>query len=438
MSTRIEFGTDGIRGRAGRAPISPEVGVAVGRAAARLARENGGRRVLVARDTRPSGEMLEAAVTAGVAGEGLDCLLAGVLPTSGVSVALHTGLADAGVMITASHNPVGDNGFKVFGRGGAKLDDAGVAQVEAWVAEVAGTLGAPTDEVGDVAVAQEEAWDAWEAAVQGAVGSPHAFAGRRVAIDLANGALAPAAPWLLRTFPADWIVIGGGTGTINDGVGSEHLDALQRAVSVHGCDIGIAVDGDGDRCRIVDERGHAVPGDAVAWLLARAGGVSGLAVTVMSNGALEPSLPGVRIVRTPVGDRHLREAMIAHDLPLGSEESGHVLFGDFPAGDGLVTGLRVAALALAAGSASDAFSGFAPLPRRLGKVAVSRRPPLESLAPLMRAKQEGEARLGPHGRVFLRYSGTEDYLRLLIEGAEQSVVDDVIEEVRRAALEVLS
>lgn len=430
----VAFGTDGIRGIAGRWPCTPEVGVRVGRAAARLARSADGTRVLVGRDTRRSGEMLEAAVTAGITAAGADCLLAGVIPTSGVALGLAAGLADVGVVLTASHNPASDNGFKILGPGGTKLDDETTARVEGWLRE-------PPDDsehLGDVASAQQDAWGAWESAVTAAIGDTGALRGRRIAVDLANGALVPASEWLLQAVPAEWIVIGGGTGTINDGVGSEHLGALQQAVTVHGCAAGLAFDGDADRCRVVDERGEIVSGDAVAWLLARARQAKGLAVTVMSNGALERSLPGVRVVRTPVGDRHLREAMDAHGLDLGSEESGHVLFADFPAGDGLVTGLRTLTAALAARSVSAAFAGFAPLPRWLGKVRVGRRPPLHTVEPLEQARRAGEATLGSHGRVFLRYSGTEHVLRILVEGESEAKVTRVAEEIRRVATEVLA
>lgn len=428
----MKFGTDGIRGRAGRSPCTPEVGVAVGRAAARLARAHGGGRVVVGRDTRPSGEMLEAAVVAGVAGEGLECLLTGVIPTAGIGVALSAGIADVGVVVTASHNPVTDNGFKILGPGGSKLDDDAIARVEGWLA------ADPTevDEVGDIAVAQAECWSAWEEALRQRV-DPAPLAGRRIAVDLANGALSPAVEWLLQSFPAEWVVIGAGEGTINQGVGSEHLGALQAVVREQRCALGLAFDGDGDRCRVVDERGEIVPGDAVAWFLARALGVGGLAVTVMSNGALEKCLPGVRMVRTPVGDRHLREAMDAHGLELGSEESGHVLFHDFPAGDGLLTGLRFASLILGDAPVSERLAGFAPLPRQMGKIAVGHRPPLDQVAALVQARAEGEAALGPHGRVFLRYSGTEDVLRILVEGEPAQEVARVAEHVTRVAAEAL-
>ena len=431
--THVAFGTDGIRGRAGTFPCTVEVGLQVGRAAARLARALGGDRVLIGRDTRPSGPALEAAVAAGAAAQGARVLLAGILPTSGVAVALHAGLGDVGVVLTASHNPAHDNGFKVLGPRGRKLDDDEQRRVEAWIAE-SPEGGAPP---GGVEAVAEQATEAWWRGVRAAAPDPELLRGRRIAIDLAHGALAPHADRLRATFPADWVVVGAGEGTINDAVGSEHLASLQRAVREHGCEAGLAFDGDADRCRVVDERGEIVPGDAVAWFLARARGARTLAVTVMSSGALEASLEGVRVLRTPVGDRHLREAIDAQGADLGSEESGHVLFADFPAGDGLVTGLRLLGAALPQGSLSAAFSGFRPLPRRLEKVRVARRPPLDTVAELREAASAGEAALGAHGRVYLRYSGTEPVLRVLVEGADAATVDAVADRVVEVAERVL-
>ncbi len=425
---KVEFGTDGIRGEAGAWPITPEVGRAVGRAAALLANASGGRRVVIGRDPRPSGGALARAVAAGVAGVGGVALDAGMVPTAATGLAVHGGLADAGVMITASHNPQDDNGFKVLGPGGRKLDDAACAAVEAWLAEPADAQGSATP--ADVSA---EVGDLWRRSVLRAVPDRGALHGRKVAIDLANGAGTAALPWLSDALGCALVLVGTG-GPVNGDCGSEHPGALAAAVRQQGCDGGFALDGDGDRCRVVDEQGRLVPGDAVTWLLARASGADGVAVTVMSNGALERLLPGVRVVRTPVGDRHLAKAMAAHGLPLGAEESGHVLFHDHPAGDGLVAGLR----ALIAGwsgspSLSQAFAGFVPLPRRLAKVKVGSRPPLAEVAPLQALRREAESRLGPHGRVFLRYSGTEPVLRILVEGEPEDEVERALYVVTEAA-----
>lgn len=427
----VAFGTDGIRGPAGVHPITAEVGVAVGRAACRLAVALGGSRVVIARDTRPSGPELAAAVAAGVGQAGGTSLDAGVVPTSAVSLAVHAGEADVGVMVTASHNPEADNGFKILGAQGRKLDEAAVAAVEAWIA--AG--GAEVDGASHHDVSAGIS-DLWRRAVQHAVPDLSALADRRIAVDLANGAGRAALPWLSSWLPG--VVPVGTDGPINGGCGSEHLEALSALVVERGLDAGIALDGDGDRVRIVDERGVPVDGDAVIWLLARHRGASAIAATVMSGGALDKELPGVRVVRTAVGDRHVREAMDRESLALGGERSGHLLFDDVPAGDGLIAGLRALVAAWSGHEQlSAAFAAFVPLPSQLGKVEVRQRPDLDTIEPLNAIRAAAAERLGPHGRVFLRYSGTEPVLRILVEGDDAAVVSSVAESVAAVAREVL-
>jgi phosphoglucosamine mutase len=432
----IRFGTDGVRGHAGTAPITAEGGLAIGQAAAQLAFELGTGRVLLARDTRPSGPALEAAVAAGILSRGGQSLLAGVLPTAGVGVCLDAELADVGVMITASHNPSEDNGFKIIGRRGRKLDASQIAKVEQWMAQ--GTTTADSG-FGQMQAFHEDAWGTWLDALSRATQGRSALAGQRIAIDLAHGAAAPSARWLAEQTEVDWVILGDGSGVVNDGVGSENLAHLGRVVVDQGCVAGFAVDGDADRCRLVDEQGCPVPGDAVTWLLARSMSATDIAVTVMSNGALELSLPETRVVRTPVGDRFLREAMDRDHLQLGAEESGHVLFDDYPSGDGLVTGLRALTALLSSGvAASEVLSGFVPLPRRLTKVPVSTRPPLDEVDVIVTARAQELQGLGPGGRVFLRYSGTESYMRVLVEGREARAVAEVSDRMTQVCEKALS
>jgi len=427
------FGTDGIRGPSGRPPITVETGLAVGRAAARLAAEAGGELVVIGRDTRPSGAALQAAVAAGVAGQGLRAVVAGVIPTSGVATVAAAYPGATGVVVTASHNPAGDNGFKVLAPGGRKLTDGERQRVEGW-------LDAPPgpSSVGRVDEAAEDVRQAYTVALRRAAGDLRPLAGRRIAVDLANGAATALAGWLAEAVPAHLVLVGGGEGPINEDCGAVHPERLAAAVRESGCAGGIALDGDADRCVLVDEHGVVVPGDALAWWLATATAAPVLAVTVMSSAALEPSLPGVRVIRTPVGDRHLQRAIREEGAALGCEESGHVLFADgLPAGDGLVTGLRALASALERkGSVSAAMGGFTPFPRRLTRVPVTDRRTLQGIAPLQDAVGDAEAALGPGGRVFLRYSGTEPVLRLLVEGADEAVVARVSETLTRAAREV--
>lgn len=312
----MRFGTDGIRGPAGRSPIDRDGARAVGAAAARWALGRGGV-VLVGRDTRPSGDELAGEVMQGVlqaGGRPLDC---GVLPTPALQAAV-AALGDAGVMVTASHNPADDNGFKVLGPGGHKPNDAETADLESWLATPAVGCG------GAVAVATNEAVAAWAATFARALGDPSPLRGRRVAVDCANGAAAAVRGAVGALLPGVEILwLSTGDGVINAGVGSEHPEALAARVRAEGLDAGFAVDGDGDRCVVVDEAGRVVPGDALLWRLAVDRGARRLVVTVMSNTALEASLPGVEVVRTPVGDRHVAAAL--GDAPVGGEESGHVL-----------------------------------------------------------------------------------------------------------------
>ncbi len=428
----IRFGTDGIRGRAGESPITEAVAAAVGRAAARWARGAGGEAVIVGRDTRPSGAALEGAVAAGVAAEGLIARVGGVLPTPGVAAAVAAEAGATGVVITASHNPEADNGFKVLGPGGRKPTDSETAQIEGWIAAPEPSRGG-----GRVEVCPDRLAARYTAALGAALGDLSALTGRRVAIDLARGAGVATAPWLRAALPCDLVVIGDDRGAINDGCGALHPDELARVVRAEGCFGGVAIDGDGDRCVLLDALGRIVDGDALAVWLTRALHAPVLAVTVMSNAAVESALPGVRVVRTPVGDRHLQAAIAEHGATLGVEASGHALFVDgLPAGDGLLTGLRALALAAARGlSIADAVADFRPFPSRLLKVPVSDRRALED-TPIAAAARAGEVRLGPGGRVFIRYSGTEPLLRILVEGRDADEVARVGDAVRDAALEV--
>jgi phosphoglucosamine mutase len=431
----ISFGTDGIRGPFGEFPIVPEVAHRVGRAALKLAKRLGGDSVLVVRDPRPSGVALARAVAAGVLDAGGVARDGGVAPTSAVQNAVSQGLATVGVMITASHNPEADNGFKLLGARGRKLDEDSVAAVERWLDDA---------EPPSRPVAIEDVADAvrmaWIASVKANVGDLSPLVGKRIALDMANGALAASKDLLSEVLPAGLEVVWLGTkGAVNDGVGSEHLAHLCAQVKAHGCAGGIAVDGDADRCRVVDELGHEVPGDAVLWRLAMDLAVTGLAVTVMSNGALERQLPGVRVVRTAVGDTAVRVAMDKEGLPLGGEESGHVLFAEHAGGDGLLCGLRTLAAAFRGGSTlSQAFSSFEPLPRKITKVRARSQLPLDKLVAVQRARLVGLERLGPHGRVFLRYSGTEPVLRILVEGEPSAAVEAVSASVTSAATMALT
>lgn len=431
----IRFGTDGIRGEAGRWPLTAEVALRVGRGAVRLAREQGAERVMIARDTRPSGPMLSYAVAAGVAAEGGEAVLAEVLPTAGLMANLAAGAAEVGIMVTASHNPAPDNGFKVVYRQGRKLSDEDSAQFEGWL-----TLE-PEDRLpGSVRGDALGARQVYQRALDQVAPPSSSLQGVRVAVDLANGAARITKRWLRERYPGvEWIFRGCEDGVINQGVGSEHPDSLGQAIREKGCDFGFAVDGDADRCVLLDERGEVVPGDVLTWWLATRLQVRSLAVTVMSTGALEQALTGVRIERTPVGDRHLMHAMRQQGLSLGCEESGHVLFSDgLPGGDGVLTGLKALALATSGVPLSEQLADFVPFPRKTGRVRTSARPPIESLESLQRAIEAAPGRLGPGGRVLVRYSGTEPVMRLLVEGPEPRAVAQILDELSEIAREALA
>lgn len=433
----VKFGTDGIRGLAGVPPCTPEIARAIAFAVSRALRL-GERSALIARDTRESGPALELGLVAGFADARVPVFSLGVLPTSGLAAVLRASSdVGAGVMLTASHNPAQDNGFKVLGPGGQKLTDAENAAIEAELVKAMAVARPPSTARVDYGAADRGA-ETWFEALDAAAGpSAAALIGRRIVVDLANGAVIAAVPWL-DALPCEIIAIGR-SGLINDHVGSEHPDALIAAVLEHGADAGLAVDGDGDRCRLVDETGQIIDGDALAWLLAVGRGVTKLAVTVMSSTALEEALPGVAIVRTPVGDRHLSQAIARGEATLGVEESGHVVFDDaLPTGDGLVTGFRALAAAFGLGPSLSTAIAFEPFPRRLTKVRVRERTPIDAIPALVAAANKGETALGAHGRVFLRYSGTEPVLRILVEGHDADAVAAVSERVTRLAAEVLA
>ena len=433
MSDSYRFGTDGMRGTAGRGPFTYEGGVRIGRSALRLAREHGGKRVVVGMDTRPSSGDLADGVVAGITGDGGTAVFAGVQPTGALAFAIDTGLADIGVQVTASHNPAADNGFKVLGQQGRKLDDATIELFESWLRE-------PVDETtatGRFLDAKSQVHLAWVYAAERALVELDKLAGVPLAVDLANGAATRCADWVRDKVPASITLIGNGEGRINDGVGSEHPKALQDLVASRRCSAGLAVDGDGDRCLLVDETGAVVPGDALAWLLATRMGVKHLVVTEMSNGALETCLPAVNVHRVGVGDRQLREAMDLNGWPLGCEESGHVLFHDLAGGDGLITGLKALTLLDRGERLSEAIRGFQPLPRKVSKVRISKRPELSEVTPIQEAVKMAKGLLGPGGRVFLRYSGTEPVLRILVEG-KASAVDTAATRIALAAAEALA
>jgi phosphoglucosamine mutase len=431
------FGTDGVRGRA-NADLTPELALSVARAAASvLADRDGTSRpvAVVGRDPRASGEMLEAAVVAGLASAGAEVLRAGVLPTPAIAHLTGRTDADLGVMISASHNPMPDNGIKLFSRGGHKLPDAVEAAIERRISGRDGVDHRPTGggigRVRDLAGAAED----YTAHVLSALREP--LRGLRVVVDCAHGAAFRAAPEVYRRAGAQVHVIGGEPDgwNINDGIGSTHLGPLIEAVARHGADIGIAHDGDADRCLAVTADGDVVDGDAILAICALALHESGnltndtVVATVMSNLGFHHTMrqAGIAVQTTAVGDRYVLEALRSRGLSLGGEQSGHLVFLDWATtGDGLLTGLALLSRMSATGaSLAELASVVHRLPQTLVNVPVTDRLAVAESDEVAQAVNAVEAELGETGRVLLRPSGTEQLVRVMVEAPTQEQADAV-------------
>jgi phosphoglucosamine mutase len=432
------FGTDGVRGLANE-DLTAELAVDLSVAAAHVLGEAGafsGHRpvAVVGRDTRVSGQFLEAAVVAGLASAGVDVLLLGVLPTPGVAYLTDALGADLGVMLSASHNPMPDNGIKFLARGGVKLDDDIEHAIEQRLRE---PWDRPTGAgVGRVST-YEEAVDKYAAHLVSTL--PRRLDGIRVVLDCAHGAAFEAGPKALREAGADVVAVSAEPDglNINDGCGSTHLDVLQKAVVEHGADVGFALDGDADRCLAVDRDGNVVDGDQILAILALALRDAGelhadtVVATVMSNLGFVQAMrrEGVEVRQTKVGDRYVLEAMKTAGYSLGGEQSGHVIMSAHATtGDGILTALQV----LGRMTEKDApLAELAGVMSRLPQVLVNVKGVDKSRAGedavLAAAVAEAEAELGGSGRVLLRPSGTEPLVRVMVEAAEPDQAQDIAE-----------
>ena len=435
------FGTDGVRGVANR-ELTAELALALGAAAARhLATSRPGRRVaVIGRDPRASGEMLEAAVIAGLTSEGVDALQVGVLPTP--AVAYLTGAYDAGfgVMISASHNPMPDNGIKIFGPGGHKLDDDTEDQIEELVA-----AGPGLRPVGAGIGRRINAGDADDRYLRHlSKVSPLPLDDLTVVVDCAHGAASSVAARAYRAAGARVIPINAEPNglNINDGCGSTHLDSVQSAVVAHRADLGLAVDGDADRCLAIDADGQLVDGDAIMVVLALAMKQAGelasntLVTTVMSNLGLHLAMrsAGITVRTTGVGDRYVLEELRAGAYSLGGEQSGHIVM---PAvgstGDGIVTGLRLMTrMVQTRSSLATLASAMRSLPQVLINVKVADKATAAAAPSVQSAVEEAEAELGDTGRILLRPSGTEPMIRVMVEAPEEGVAQEVANRVADA------
>ena len=435
------FGTDGVRGVANR-ELTAELGLALSAAAARrLAPATSGHRfAVVGRDPRASGEMLEAAVIAGLTSEGVDALLVGVLPTPAVAYLTAAYRADLGVMISASHNPMPDNGIKIFGPGGHKLDDDAEDRIEELVAQGPGLrpVGAQIGRVRRAPDALERYLDH----IVAATGTR--LDGLTVVVDCANGAAFAAAPRAYAAAGARVIAINAEPDglNINDGCGSTHLDQLRSAVVTHGADLGLAHDGDADRCLAVDAAGEVVDGDAIMTVIALAMREAGelaadtLVTTVMSNMGLHLAMreAGIAVRTTAVGDRYVLEELRAGRYSLGGEQSGHIVLPAFgTTGDGILTGLRLMSrMAQTRATLAQLAAPMRSLPQVLINVEVADKASAAQAPAVRSAVSQAEAELGDTGRILLRPSGTEQIVRVMVEAADEDTARQVAHRVARS------
>jgi phosphoglucosamine mutase len=434
MTERKFFGTDGVRSVAGKSPLTAAWTLDLGRAAGEALRADHARpRVVIGKDTRRSGDMLEAALAAGLTSRGVDVVHLGVIPTPGVSYLTRHLEAVAGVVISASHNPFEDNGIKFFSGNGEKLPDALEADIEARIgSRMTPVTGVDVGTVEDYHEAERLYCDFL---------SGHApdLSGMRIALDCANGATYRVAPRVFQRAGASVFAIYTTPDgrNINLGCGSTHPEHLQRVVQSEGFDAGIAFDGDGDRAMLVDAGGGLVHGDHILYMTALHRKESAVVATLMSNMALEVKLgeAGVGLERTAVGDRYVHERLLQRGLTLGGEQSGHVLFLDLaPTGDGILTALQALAAVKASGRSLSEWREALPMfPQTLLNVRVQDKHGLSSHPSVQAAVQQAEARMAGRGRVNLRPSGTEPLVRVMVEGPDEGE----IAEIARAVAEVV-
>jgi phosphoglucosamine mutase len=441
------FGTDGIRGLTNQEPMTAQTALCVGMAAgAHFLRGKHRHRVVIGKDTRLSGYMMESALVAGFASVGMDVILLGPMPTPAVAMLTRSMRADLGVMISASHNPFDDNGIKLFGPDGYKLSDKDEIAIEARLAD--GPKLAKADMIGR-ARRIDDARGRYIQFAKDTFPEQLRLDGLKVVVDCANGAAYHVAPEALWELGAEVISLGVKPNglNINDGCGSTHPELLQETVVANGAHVGLALDGDADRLIVADEKGQIVDGDQMMALIAlglqRRGGLRGEAVvaTVMSNLGLERKLAdaGLKLLRTKVGDRYVLEEMRARGCNVGGEQSGHIILTDHcTTGDGLVAGLQVlAALVEAKKAASELLRQFEPLPQLLKNVRFNGgAEPLEADSVRKRIAA-AEAELEGRGRLVIRKSGTEPLIRVMAEGDDpalvERLVDDICEAVQSAA-----
>lgn len=433
------FGTDGIRGVA-NVDLTPILAYDLGRAVGHLLGASGGR-VVIGQDTRRSGQMLVAAVSAGLASVGADAIQLGIVTTPCLAHAAASGDFAAGIMVSASHNPADDNGLKVLS-GGRKIDDEVEEELERLIFQAESLPGRTNAGIGRITLSSEPArqYSSWLLAQAG-----DALRGLKIGLDCANGSASVIAPDLLRELGASVTLLSADPDGVNINLdcGSNHPEALAAAVVAGGLDLGMAFDGDADRLIAVDEHGAIVDGDVVMGICALARLAAGtlrnriLVTTVMSNGGLERAMTaaGGRLVRTPVGDRHVFEAMERADASLGGEQSGHIIFRDLAAtGDGILTGIQLALTLRASGAALGELAAQIPrLPQVVINSTVRHREQWEIDPEFAAAVTDADARLGARGRILVRPSGTEPKIRIMVEGEDADEINQIARELSELA-----
>ena len=449
--TRL-FGTDGLRGEAGTYPLDPITVRTVGRSLANHLALNSDRRaprIVTGRDTRQSGEWIESAIIAGALEAGAECQSAGVITTPGVAYLARSLPADAGVVITASHNPYLDNGIKIFAPSGRKLDDATERLIETDVKAQSSTESDDRQEaqrgentslnelIGIASIPQHAALlqARYREYLLNEIAHGLDLTGLRIVVDSANGAASDLAPDLFKNLGAQVIAINNSPNgrNINLNCGSLHIDGVQQRVLEDSADLGIAFDGDADRALFVDAKGHFVDGDAVLWVMAKSfhskGGLpeNTVVATVMSNIGLEIALrsTGIDLVRADVGDKYVLEKLLETGASLGGEQSGHIIFPKLSrAGDGIITALKLIGVMQESDESLESLTvGFTRYPQILVNVPVRVKPPFDDGKEIARAARETEIELGENGRLLLRYSGTEQLARVMIEGKQQDLIE---------------
>lgn len=445
--SRKYFGTDGIRGRVGDAPVTPDFMLKLGWATGKVFASEDGTKptVVIGKDTRVSGYMLESALQAGLVAAGANVKLLGPLPTPGIALLTRTQKADAGIVISASHNPYFDNGIKFFNGQGSKLSDELELQIEAMIDSPMETVD--SEQLGKASRIVDAAGRYVEYC-KSTFPDDLSLKGMKLVIDCAHGATYHIAPAVFEELGATTVLIGATPDgyNINDGVGSTEPAALQARVVEEVADIGIAFDGDGDRLQMVNAKGQLLTGDDVLYVLAMhrlANGDSdaGIVGTLMTNMGLELALEagGLRLARAKVGDRYVKELMVAEGWSLGGESSGHIICGDLSTtGDGVIAALQVLAAVRASEKSLEALaSGFNPLPQVLVNVRISKGFDLSAHPAIAEACRRVESELEGRGRLLLRPSGTEPVIRVMVEGDDTVAIDalagEVADAIRQAA-----